>query len=396
MKKKKLTIGIFTDAFFPMTDGVIMVVDNYAKRLAEYANVIVFAPKYLNNDFDDSIFNYKVVRSFSVKVPLIDYSLPIPKMDPKFQKELKKYQLDLVHIHSPFTIGEAGVQYAKKNNIPVVGTMHSQFKQDFLRAVKSEKLADLLTKKIIRVFNKCDECFTVNEEIARIFHEEYGYKKKPIIIHNATDMTKLDDNAKIIPKIEQKYHLNKNDKVFLFVGRINKLKNIFFIADVLQKLKEIKLDFKFKMLFVGCGQDEKEFQKYIDKLRLNKEVIFCGKILNREILAGVYKRADLFLFPSFYDTNSLVQLEASSQELPTLFVKGSGTSAMVSDNINGYIEEFDVLKYAKRIVNIFNDSKLYDKVSKNAYKDLYVNWNDVCKDLYQNYLKIIEKKNINE
>ena len=194
----------------------------------------------------------------------------------------------------------------------------------------------------------------------------------------------------------KKRHLNKNDKVCLFVGRINKLKNIFFIADVLQKLKEIKLDFKFKMLFVGCGQDEKEFQKYIDKLRLNKEVIFCGKILNREILAGVYKRADLFLFPSFYDTNSLVQLEASSQELPTLFVKGSGTSAMVSDNINGYIEEFDVLKYAKRIVNIFNDSKLYDKVSKNAYKDLYVNWNDVCKDLYQNYLKIIEKKNINE
>lgn len=391
MKKKKITIGMFVDSFYPMTDGVAMVVDNYAKRLAEYANVIVFAPKYINNEFDDSIFNYQVVRCLSVKVPFIDYSLPIPKMDAKFQKELKKYHLDIVHIHSPFTIGEAGVKYAKKNHIPAVGTMHSQFKQDFLRAVKNETLADLLTKNIIRIFNKCDECFTVNEEIARIFHEEYGYKKRPIIIHNATDMVKLENTIQIHEKINRKYHLKKDEKVFLFVGRINKLKNIYFIADALSKLKELKPNFKFKMLFIGTGQDEKDFSKYIHKLNLNKEVIFCGKILDRILLASIYSRADLFLFPSLYDTNSLVQLEASSQELPTLFVKGSGTSAMVSDNINGYLEEEDVLKYAKRIIDIFSDNKLYNKVCKNAYRDLYVNWDDVCKELYQNYLQIINK-----
>ena len=42
--KDKITIGIFIDTFFPMTDGVIMVVDNYARRLIKYANVIVFTP----------------------------------------------------------------------------------------------------------------------------------------------------------------------------------------------------------------------------------------------------------------------------------------------------------------------------------------------------------------
>ena len=45
---KKITIGLFIDTFFPMIDGVTMVVDNYAKRLSEYANIIVFAPKYRN------------------------------------------------------------------------------------------------------------------------------------------------------------------------------------------------------------------------------------------------------------------------------------------------------------------------------------------------------------
>ena len=83
---KKLTIGLFNDSFYPMADGVIMVVDNYARRLSEYANVIVFVPKYTNKEYDDSVFPYKVVRCNSLKVPFLDYSLPIPKLDRKFQK----------------------------------------------------------------------------------------------------------------------------------------------------------------------------------------------------------------------------------------------------------------------------------------------------------------------
>lgn len=78
---KKITIGLFIDTFFPMIDGVTVVVDNYAKRLANYANVIVFAPEYKGKEFDDSKFTYKVVRCKSIKMPIIDYSLPTPKFD---------------------------------------------------------------------------------------------------------------------------------------------------------------------------------------------------------------------------------------------------------------------------------------------------------------------------
>ena len=61
--EKKITIGIFNDSFYPMTDGVISVIDNYARRLVKYANVIVFVPKYKNKPYDDTIFPYKVVSS---------------------------------------------------------------------------------------------------------------------------------------------------------------------------------------------------------------------------------------------------------------------------------------------------------------------------------------------
>lgn len=387
---KKITIGLFTDSFYPLADGVVMVVDNYARRLLKYANVIVFAPKFIEKEYDDSKLPYKVVRCNSLKIPFLDYSLPMTKLDKKFQKELNKYKLDIVHIHSPFTIGESGINYAKRHNVPCIGTMHSQFKQDFLRAVKSEKLATKLTDNLIKIFNKCDECWAVNSEVARIFYEDYGYKKLPVVMNNATEMLPLKDDKKAINYINKKHNIKRNEKVFLFVGRINILKNILFIADSLKAVKEKEPKLKFKMLYVGCGQDENTLKQHIIDLGLEKEVILCGKITDRYELACYYKRADLFLFPSFYDASSIVQIESASQSTPTIFLKNTATSATVTDNVNGFLADYTVGAYSDKIIEVIKNKQLYDKVSKNAYIDLYKNWDDCVKEVYDKYLELMK------
>ena len=109
-----MTIGLFIDTYFPMIDGVTMVVDNYAKILTKYANVIVFAPKYSRVKHDDKKFPYKIIRCKSLKLPIVDYSLPIPKLDRKFMKELDSDNLDIVHIHSPFSIGKVRNRLCKE------------------------------------------------------------------------------------------------------------------------------------------------------------------------------------------------------------------------------------------------------------------------------------------
>ena len=126
----KTTIGLFNDSFMPMTDGVGMVVDNYARRLCKKCNVIVFVPNY-REKFDDQKLPYKIIRCRSIKIPFLDYSLPLPFLDSHFRKEVKNSHLDLIHIHSPFSIGKYAVRFGKKNKIPVIGTIHSQYKQDF-------------------------------------------------------------------------------------------------------------------------------------------------------------------------------------------------------------------------------------------------------------------------
>ncbi len=387
----KVTIGLFIDTFFPMIDGVTMVVDNYAKRLTKYANVIVFAPEYPKAQYDDLKFLYKVVRCKSVKMPIIDYSLPMPKIDKEFMHELNNTKLDIVHIHSPFTIGKIGVEYAKKNNVPAIATMHSQYKKDFLRAVKFEPLANLLTKVIIRQYNKCDECWAVNSEIAKIYYEEYKYKKLPKVMGNATDMKLVENMEQAKKLINEKYNISPDEEVFLFVGRINNLKNVFLIANSLKILKE-KYNPKFKMLFVGSGQDEDELKSIIDKNNMNQDIIMCGKISDRELLANIYARADLFLFPSLYDASSIVQIEAASQKTPTLFVEGAATTATITENVNGFISQNNEEDFAEKINEIINNKALYDSVCENVYKDIYINWDSQVSKVFDSYMEIISER----
>ena len=386
---KKITIGLFVDNFFPMVDGVVNVVDNYARRLNKVANVIVFAPTMPGEDFDVSTLPYKVVRTKAMKVPFIDYSLP--KVDKDFKQELEKYKLDVVHIHSPFSLGKCGIEYAKKHGIPVIGTMHSQFKRDIKRAVHSDFLAGMINKILIKTFNKCDECWAVNKEVARIFYEDYGYKTLPRVMNNATDMSTVSDFEAACKKINKIHNLKNTDNVFLFVGRINKLKNVFFIADVIKILKNMNQKYDFKMIFVGTGQDEKELKDYIKNNNIDDCIIFAGKITDRKLLKCYYARAKLFLFPSLYDASSLVQIEAASQHTPTIFIEGSATSATITDGVDGLIVKNDVNEYANVINSLMTNKNKYDSLKKNVYKNLYVNWDDQVKEVYKLYNEIIKK-----
>ena len=387
---RTITIGLFNDSFPPMTDGVGMVVDNYARRLSKFANVVVFVPDY-REPYDDSIYPYKIVRCKSVKMPFADYSLPLPLVSSSFRREVKKYNFDIIHIHSPFTVGKYAVNYARRHHIPVIATLHSQFEQDFLRAVNNPKIAKELLKEIMRVFNRCDRCYAVNSGIADLYYEEYGAKEKPLVLPNATEMTYVEDQKKSRDRINQMYSLKDTDKAFLFVGRINKLKNILFIVDSLEKLNQKKLNYSYKMLFVGHGQDEKLLKEYIHKKKLDSSIILCGNCSDRELLRDYYVRSDLFLFPSLYDASSIVQIEAASQKVPTVFLKGSKTASDITDRVNGFIAE-DEEDFANIIDEVMNDKDLYKKVSEGAYRDVYKNWDMVIQEVFELYQSFVNKE----
>lgn len=385
---KKITIGLFIDVYYPMVDGVVDVIDNYAKQLMQKANIIVFAPGTRDRKYKDN-FPYRIIRSKFIKVPFTDYDLSIPFFDFKFKKALKNTKLDLVHIHSPFTIGRAGIAYAKENHVPVVATLHSKYKKDFYTRTRSEILSDIAVKDIMNTFNQCDECWVVNHKVAQIF-KEYEATQTSKVQLIATDLIPFN-NAEKIDALKKQYNIETSDKVFLYVGKLDVLRNLEFLIQSLYRLK-LK-GFKFKMIFIGSGPFEQEMKHQIKKYGLVDFVHFVDKIMDRIELASYYKLAHLFLFPSLYDSSSLVQIEAASQKIPTVFLSGAATADTITENINGFLSDNDSNLYAQKIMETMKDTKLYHKVANQAYKDLYVTWENATKQVYSKYQKLIENKN---
>ena len=383
-------IGLFIDTWYPMVDGVIKVVDNYARRLVSYCEVVVFCPETRGfNREDDEKLPYKVVRCHSLPIIGYDYDLPAPALDPLFEAQVLRSGIDMVHIHSPFAVGLAGVLYAKLHKLPVVATLHSQYKQDFEKSLHTDLALRVVMDGIMRVFNACDECWAVNAGIKELYETEYGLTAPCKVRLNATDHKPVEDPEEAAKIVNETYGVPAGATVFLFVGRINFIKNIDFTVRALAKAKEMGLS-NFRMLFAGKGQDEGKLAALVKELGLTEEVIMCG-LTDKPMLERLYSRAKLFLFPSLYDANSLVQIEAACQGTPTLFLEGARTAATVKPGVNGYISAPGEENYARAILAILSDKDGYTHVSEAARRDLYLNWDDVVREVYADYCSFTQR-----
>ena len=384
---KRLKIGMFLDSWYPNIDGVVLVVDNLVKNMKEYADITLVLPK-MEKNYDDSIYPFKVIRIDSMNVPLTDYKLALADFQHlKLNKIFKKMDFDIIHIHSPFSIGKLGIRIAKSKNIPVIATMHTRWEFEFEKYLKSKKIAKLCVKYLIRTYNKCNACIALNNSLIKVYND-YGYKGNYVIINNGTDLEMIKDKNKSVERINNLFKLNNDDIVLLFVGRMVSFKNIFFILDALKMLKEE--NFKFRMIYVGDGPDYNNLSKKIKEYNMSDEVVMTGKITDRELLKAIYYRANLFLFPSLFDSSSLVQIEAASQGTPTLFIEGSVTSATIENNVTGFTSSSEVKDFKNRIKEIMGNQKLYNLVAKNAKLELAKPWKDVALETYNYYLRVID------
>lgn len=386
-----MKVGLFIDTWYPMVDGVIKVVDNYARRLVQYCEVVVFCPETRGiGRKEEEKLPYKVVRCSSLPLITSDYSIPTPALDPKFEAQLVLSGIDIVHIHSPFSVGMSGVLYAKLYKLPVIATLHSQYKQDFEKSIKFKPAMTVAMDTIMRVFNACDECWAVNGGIKELYVHEYGLTAPCKVQLNATDHKPVADPAEAARIVNETYGIPADATVFLFVGRINFIKNIDFIVRSLAKAKALGLK-NFRMLFAGKGQDEEKLAALVREQGLNDEVVMCG-LTDKEMLENLYSRAKIFLFPSLYDANSLVQIEAACQGTPTVFLQDARTAATVTPGVNGYVCPPDEESYAQMILNIMADPESYERISTAARRDLYLNWDDVVRNVFEDYSTFVKAK----
>ncbi len=375
------------DCYYPKFDGPTNVITNYGKSLKKVKNaeVDVYVPRFPKYKDDQP---FKVVRVKSVR-SADGYYQGMPGIDGKLKKTLKENKYDVIHIHSPFTMGRFFARYGKKHGIPTVFTFHTKFKEDFVRILHAKPLVGFMMRYIMTTINACDHVLTVSDGAAEVLRS-YGYKKEITVIRNGTDLVYPANAAELAAQVEEKHALAGQENVFLSVGRIVENKRLDLVLDALKIVKERGVDFRF--LVVGDGSYKEKLENKAKDLALADRVIFTGKVMDRALLSGYYLRSDLFMFPSTFDTASLAPIEAAALKLPSLMTRGCSTAEIVTENRNGFLAGDTAESWADEICRIVTDENLLTQAKENCYREVYRTWDDVCGEVYDFYEKAIASK----
>ncbi len=388
MKPSDIKTAQFIDTYFPLVDGVVNTVHNYATLLNSDAYTCVVTPKGMK-DHDDKPLPYDVFRTTTIKASISEYSLPAPKLDRRLRYFLTVKKIDLFHAHSPFTEGGFAQSFSKKLGVPCVATFHSKYYDDVLHMTHSKALARVVTDHIVRFYEKCDSVWSCSESTADTLRS-YGYKGDIFVMDNGSSMSCPDNADELKERVATQYQIPSDKKIILFVGHQIWHKNLKLVLDTMKLLSECSDD--YRLLIIGDGYDGEKIKKYADSLSFpDGAVRFVGKIMDKEIIMGFYLNAGLLFFPSVYDNSPLVVREAASLGVPSLLVEGSNASEAVRKDITGYTAAENKVAMYREIVKIFSNEEKRKAVSIAARQEIPKTWEQIVSMVQEKYAEILEK-----
>lgn len=364
-------------------DGVVMAVKNYAKILHEnYGGVVVAVPNFPGyRDKED----YKVIRyPSSPGGEKIGYRIGNPFSVSSVRK-LRSERPDILHAHCPFS-AMILARFARKHiKTPVVLTYHTKFEIDIEKKVGLSGLKFASTKLVLNNICAADEVWAVSKGAGESLRN-LGYTGDFKVMENGTDFARRRSSRREIVSLREQCGVG-DDICFLFVGRMMWYKNIKFTLDALKILHDRGVS--FKMIFVGEGYDKEDIISYARGLGILGKCIFAGLVTDREKLRIYYSLADLFLFPSLYDTNGLVVREASACDLGSVVIRGSCAAESVPNEDCAVLIDDDLESYAEALYRAVQKRDTLAALGRNAGDHIYLSWDEAVAKAYARYGEIL-------
>lgn len=379
------TICLLNDSFPPLIDGVSNTVLNYAEQLqkSDYRSMVITPA---NPDADDEGFSYPVLRYPSIVTQKFEgYPAGIP-FSPEVARNIADKNISLLHTHCPIMSTFMARQLRQITNAPIVFTYHTKFDVDIEHIVKSKPMRLAARKALVANISACDEVWAVSHGAGENLRS-LGYEGDYIVMPNGVDMPRGRATSEQIAAATSGYDLPHDVPVYLFVGRMMWYKGLRIIVDGLTKLHGQGKD--FRMVFIGDGDNREEIECYAEQCGISNKCIFTGAIRDREKLRGWYSRANLFLFPSTYDTNGLVVREAAACSLASVLIQGSCAAEGVIDGQNGFLIEENADSLASCLSGMTKEKML--AVGEAASNELYISWETAVKTAMERYQIVIDR-----
>lgn len=343
-----MRIGIFTDTYIPQINGVTTVVSLLFRELQELGHEpLVFARGYpgLDHEVEEGkgiyrfpSFTFPFHRESRVTIPVNRWAyrrLP---------------ELEIVHSHTPFSLGLLAMWAARELDIPHIHSYHTLFTEyryyHYLpRPIRPSRW---MAERASAAFcNRCDCVITPTEKIKQEL-KGYGIERPIFSLPFGVDIREFEKELEW--DVRRELNLSADDPLLLHAGRLAKEKNIPFL---LRAFRRILAERKAWLVITSGGPERERLERYVAEIGIRDRVIFTG-YLDRGDLVGLYE-ADLFLLASKTETQGIVLVEAMAAGTPVVAIGAMGVLDVVRDGETGILVGEDGEEYAKAVLDLLED-----------------------------------------
>jgi glycosyltransferase involved in cell wall biosynthesis len=371
-----MKIALFTDTFFPDINGVARTLKKFTDYLSEQnIEVKIFAPSNQSEEYVSAqIHRFKSTAFFLY--PECRFAFPNYF---QIKAELDSFQPDIIHVATPFNLGISGVYCAKKLNIPLVGSYHTDFDQ-YLQFYDLKFLSKILWKYMSWFHYPFQKIFVPSIETLHQL-KKHDFANLDIwprgvdcrLFHPFYDKLSL----------RKKYSINKKF-LLLYAGRLAPEKNAELLLDA-AKLLPSYLNENIQWLIVGDGPIRNQLQASAPD-----NMMFTGYLEGQE-LAEVYSASDLFIFPSPTETFGNVVLESLASGTPVIGANTGGVKSIIQEGITGLLcEPGNAAKFSKAITTLLTHPKQRVAMGQRSREyALTQKWDKIFDDLLRKYAAVI-------
>ncbi len=351
-----MRIAIFSETYLPDVNGVathVKILADGLQRLGHEVLVVTADAKSRKNYIEKGVLRCPAITAKKI----YNYSLSSPVSLSRL-RILKKFKPDIIHIHNEFGIGLSGAFIAKLLRIPYVYTLHTVY-DDYIHYVAKKLFVPIVTDAshvYFRLLGKKATAITGPSKKVDDFFKSCGVKTPVSVIANSAELDIFEphmiDKEKV-EKFRKDNGIKDTDFVGCFCGRLGQEKGI----DTLLSYWEETVSEKdnLKLVIFGGGPEEENLKALAEKLGIEKEVIFTGKIPHVE-LPHYYAACNFYITASMTEMHSISMIEAMASGLPVLYINDESNKSQIDDGVNGFIYS-DANEMHDKIIYLKNLSK---------------------------------------
>jgi glycosyltransferase involved in cell wall biosynthesis len=313
------TVAAFTDTYLPTVNGASYAISQWRDRWRERGGCMhVVYPKADGHEPEPD------------EHPV--GSLPFPFYDgfrlgtPRIPRAVE--DADLVHCHTPFSLGMAGLRLARREGLPTVVSYHTPTGEYTDYISPTEGVADGLqevSRRWERLFlERADAVVAPSERTRQHLLDTIDVGAPIEVIPNGvdTDLFRPVDPTGFL----QRHGVDPAATLVGYTGRQGYEKS-------LDELVAAADGLDATLLFGGDGPARESLER--QAAARDVDARFLG-FLDREELPAFYASLDVFGFPSPVETEGMVALEAYACGTPVVGVDSGALSDTVEEGVTGY------------------------------------------------------------